>query len=92
MFIFDRDEERWFSMLLSSDTQGKGFGSRLIQEAQKTESHLNGWVVDDDQHIKNDGSPYRSPVGFYLKNGFSVKKDVRFTSPQLSAVKIIWSK
>lgn len=92
MFIFDREGERWFSMLLDKSIQGQGYGSKLLQEAQKREHQLNGWVVDDDQHVKNDGSLYRSPIGFYLKNGFSVKKEVRFTSPQLSAVKIVWEK
>lgn len=92
MFLFDRDGGRWFSMLLAPAIQGQGYGSQLLRAAQQTETQLLGWVVDDDNHLKLDGSGYRSPLNFYLKNGFEVHKEERFESEVLSAVKVSWVK
>lgn len=92
IFIFDRDGGRWFSMLLDKQIQGKGYGSKLLEAAKQTESELCGWVVDNENQVKRDGSAYRSPVQFYVKNGFQVQKEERYESGVLSAVKVFWGK
>ncbi len=92
LFAFDRDGDRWFSMLLDPAVQGKGYGSKLLEAAKAVESQLNGWVVDHDRHLRSDGKAYRSPIDFYLKNGFEVKADERFETEQLSGVKLVWRK
>lgn len=92
IFIFSRDGGRWFSMLLDKNLHGRGYGSQLLKAAQQTENQLNGWVVDDDEHVKSDGTAYRSPIGFYVKNGFEVKREDRYESEVLSAVKVFWER
>ncbi|GJM60740.1 GNAT family N-acetyltransferase [Persicobacter diffluens] len=89
---FDREGERWFAMILDESIQGKGLGSVLIQKAKDTNDYLLGWVIDHANYRKRDGSRYRSPKDFYLKNGFSVLEEERLELDFLSAVKIKWHK
>lgn len=89
---FIRDEEKWFSIILNSNYQGKGYGTQLINEAKKKEIYLNGWVVDHNNDIKSNGKPYQSPLSFYLKNDFEVLKEIRLETDKISAVKIRWAK
>ena len=90
--IFDRDGERWFSIIVDGAFQGHGFGKRLLSLAKEHEEELNGWVVDHDNHVKVNGEVYKSPLMFYEKNGFRVLKDFRFNRSNISAVKIRWTK
>ena len=90
LVTFTREKERWFAMILHQELQGKGYGSRLLNAAKEREKALNGWVTDHDRDKKADGKPYRSPVDFYLKNGFEVLNDTRLEKGQLSTVKIRW--
>ncbi len=89
---FDRDAERWFAIIVDSSTQKKGNGTLLLNTLKAEESSLCGWVTDHESYVKKDGSPYPSPLGFYLKNGFKVIDDVRFENEKLSAVKIMWQR
>ena len=41
--------------------------------------------------ILKSGKPYRSPLDFYIKNGFKVLPEIRLELPSISAVKIKWS-
>ncbi|MHB1145979.1 MAG: GNAT family N-acetyltransferase [Lutibacter sp.] len=91
-FDFDRNNEKWFAMILASEIHGKGFGTLLLNEAKKRESALNGWVIDKTDYLKQNGVCYKSPIPFYLKNGFQKLPEIRLELEHLSAVKIIWEK
>ncbi|WP_372766547.1 GNAT family N-acetyltransferase [Lutibacter sp.] len=89
---FLRADEKWFAMILASEIHGKGFGTRLLNEAKKRASELNGWVIDKPNYLKQNGDCYKSPIPFYQKNGFHVLPEVRLELEHLSAVKITWKK
>jgi hypothetical protein len=91
-FKFNRESGKWFVIILSSRIHYKGFGSKLLKMLMEGESELSGWVVDKDCYLKYDLSPYKSPINFYYKNGFKTEEDVRLELPELSAVKITWTK
>ncbi|UGU15998.1 GNAT family N-acetyltransferase [Sinomicrobium kalidii] len=88
---FVRDEERCFAMLLNPDQQGKGLGSRLLTLAKERNSELNGWVVDNSEELKENGEKYRSPIGFYEKNGFSVLPGVSSKKNNINGIRVHWS-
>ena len=69
---FIRDNEKWFAIILDGRVQGKGMGTLLLEQLKKEEDWLSGWATDHDRYIKPDGEPYRSPLQFYEKNGFSM--------------------
>ncbi len=92
LFTFDREEDRWFGMMVRREQQGKGLGRQLLEEAMKREPHLNGWAVDVAGYQKADGSAYSSPLPFYLRMGFKVIPGERFETEALSTVKIVWSR
>ncbi|SNR14600.1 GNAT family N-acetyltransferase [Tenacibaculum jejuense] len=85
---FEREEERWFLMILNQKTQGKGIGKHLISNAKQNHSILNGWVVTNNDYKKSDGTLYKSPIGFYKKLGFTFFEDITLNSSGLKAIKI----
>jgi GNAT superfamily N-acetyltransferase len=89
-FDFKRMDEKWFVILLASEIQGKGFGTKLLHLAKKKEAELNAWVIDRNTEKKKDGSFYKSPLSFYQKNKFEVLSEIRLELDILSAVKIQW--
>jgi GNAT superfamily N-acetyltransferase len=84
---FLRDEEIWFSILVSAENQNKGYGNMLIDSLKQNFENLCGWVIDHNNDLKQDGLAYSSPIQFYLKNGFVVMDD-RIETDIISAVKI----
>jgi len=88
---FKRDDELWFAMILDTSIHEKGIGTRLIERAKKSNKILNGWAIDHAKYLKRDGSIYKSPLKFYLKNNFEILQDTRLELPNLSAVKIRWT-
>ncbi len=90
LYVFTREKERWFSIILSHICQGKGYGTQLLNELKKDEPSLQGWVIDHNNDIKGDGSKYLSPLVFYMKNGFTIVSNTRLDLEKLSAVKIMW--
>lgn len=90
-FDFIREEARWFGMMLDRSIQGKGWGSQLLGLAKQKRNELNGWVIDQDHYLKNDGTQYSSPLPFYLKNGFNISTSERLELKYISAVKINYS-
>ncbi|MEQ7802361.1 GNAT family N-acetyltransferase [Pedobacter sp. ASV1-7] len=84
---FLRDGEIWFSILVSSENQNKGYGNMLIDSLKQNFKNLYGWVIDHNNDLKEDGSTYFSPIQFYLKNGFVLMED-RIKTDIISAVKI----
>jgi GNAT superfamily N-acetyltransferase len=87
---FIRDGERWFAIIVHRSAQGKGNGAAMLQELKAKGERLAGWVSDHERYVKSDGSPYPSPLAFYLRNGFIVRPHVRLEIEKLSAVRIDW--
>ncbi|MBF7092780.1 GNAT family N-acetyltransferase [Flavobacterium sp. ALJ2] len=91
-FTFLRENEDWFAIIIDSQIQGNGKGSLLIKELKKNNDSLNGWVIDHENEIKNNAAPYKSPLLFYEKNGFTVCSEIRMENEKISAVKIKWQR
>ncbi|MBK7965705.1 MAG: GNAT family N-acetyltransferase [Bacteroidetes bacterium] len=91
-FRFIRDEELWLAMLMPPSMQGKGYGSILLEELTENVEAISAWVIDHDLDVKADGTPYKSPLQFYLKHGFEVVKGVRLERDTISAAKLVWNK
>jgi GNAT superfamily N-acetyltransferase len=89
-FSFDRENERWFALIVSENQQGQGYGRLLLNTLKSSESILNGWVIDHPNDKRANGQPYRSPLAFYRKCGFDVLTDQRLETGHISAVKIRW--
>ncbi|MBN2732381.1 MAG: GNAT family N-acetyltransferase [Balneolaceae bacterium] len=92
LIYFMRDGERCFAMIIDPSVQGKGWGSKFLDEAKKCNSELNGWVVDHSSELKQNGEKYVSPIGFYKKNGFQVLSDIVTTKEGINGIKVIWKK
>jgi len=89
---FIRENEKWFAIIISGKLHGKGIGTEMLNELKKKESILNGWVIDHNSDKKYNGDRYRSPLEFYIKNGFEVISETRLELEVMSAVKIKWTK
>ena len=85
---FIREGECWFAMILDTEIQGKGIGKRLIEKLKKRHNKLNGWVVIEESYVKENEQPYKPPIGFYKKLGFTVFEKEKLDSSILNAVKI----
>lgn len=90
-FSFNRENERWFAIIVSGMLQGQGFGRKLLDTLKQTERTLSGWVIDHDDDKKKNGQLYRSPLKFYEKCGFDILYNIRLESGSLSAVKVKWT-
>lgn len=84
---FLRDDEIWFSILVSASNQNKGCGKMLIDSLKQDSKNLCGWVIDHNNDLKQDGSVCYTPMQFYLKNGFIIM-DEKIETDIISAVKI----
>lgn len=89
---FMRDNERWFAIIVSGKEQKKGLGKLLLDALKEDHDELNGWVIDHNKYVKEDGSIYHSPTSFYTKNGFRLKPDSSIDNDKISAVKVCWTK
>jgi len=89
-YTFLRENEDWFGLILNHNFQGKGNGSLLINLIKSKNNSLNGWVSDGENDVKQNGLFYKSPMQFYLKNGFTIIPEIRIENEKLSAVKINW--
>ena len=87
---FDREDARWFSIIVSPSNKKKGLGKFLLKHVIDKEPKLNGWVSDHNNDVKRDGTPYESPLGFYLKLGFNVDNKMRYEKPGISCVRIFY--
>jgi GNAT superfamily N-acetyltransferase len=92
LMTFTRQDERWFSVIVDGKEKQKGFGTRLLEELKKSEDEISGWAIEHDNYLKNDGENYRSPIGFYQKNGFAILSEMRLEKEDYYAVKIKWTK
>lgn len=91
-FNFKRENEKWFAILLNTEIQGRGMGSQIINRAKEQEKQLNGWVIDHGSDKKRNGELYKSPIEFYMKNGFNKVPTERLELDKISAVKIQWTR
>lgn len=91
-FSFDRENERWFAIILSAGLQGRGYGKMLIDCLKNDERKLTAWVVESNHYFKKDGRPYTSPLSFYLKNGFKILLAEKSKGTVIETVKILWIK
>lgn len=89
--LFDRNNARWFAIILDESVQGKGFGIKLIEALKAAENNFFGWVIDNDDNIKANGKYYKSPLGFYRKIGFKVYEDEKLIKQNISGIKIEWN-
>ncbi|TMU54478.1 GNAT family N-acetyltransferase [Flagellimonas algicola] len=89
-FDFERENEKWFAIILNSEVHGKGIGTKILGLAKQRENELNGWVIDHNRDKKKNGESYHSPLNFYLKNGFEKLAANRLELDNISAVKIKW--
>jgi hypothetical protein len=89
---FVRENEKWFAIIVEASYQKKGMGLHLLKQAQNDEEELNGWIIDSSFLKKSDGTPYISPMEFYLKNEFVVLSSIRLENEKISAVKIKWNR
>ena len=87
---FMRDNAKWFVIIIDNAYQKQGLGHMLINRLKEDNEVLNGWVTDHDRDVKQNGDVYRSPLTFYLKNGFTVDAATRLELDKISAVKIYW--
>jgi len=88
-FLFTRDNEKWFAIILDEKIKGQGKGTLLLNKLKEKEQRLCGWVVDHNTYVKQNGEVYTSPLLFYRKNGFTICS-TRQETEKLSVVKIIW--
>jgi GNAT superfamily N-acetyltransferase len=91
-FTFLREDENWFAIILDHQIQGKGNGSLLMNEIKSKNDCLNGWVIDHENEVKQNGDFYKSPMPFYTKNGFTIIAETRIENEKMSAVKINWKR
>jgi hypothetical protein len=89
-FIFERQDEKWFAIILSQEVQLQGWGRKILDILKQSEMVLNGWVIDHNNDWKMNGHSYVSPIRFYEKCGFEVLDGVRLELNKISAVKIRW--
>jgi GNAT superfamily N-acetyltransferase len=85
---FEKEEEIRFSIIVSSKYKGLGLGSKLLRRLLEEHQQIYGWVIDHDSDLKKDGTNYKSPLSFYLKNGFHVLIDKRIDTEIIKAVKV----
>jgi GNAT superfamily N-acetyltransferase len=88
---FDRENERWFALIIDRNFQGKGLGKELLQHMKRKEHILNGWVVIKNDSLRSDGTPYPLPLDFYLKKGFQLTTII-LESAIFTTQKITWTK
>lgn len=83
---------RSFFIMIDGAYHGKGYGTLLLNQIKQDNSKLFAWAIDHNEDVRADGTPYPSPIEFYLKNGFTVNEDLRLENELLSAVNILWEK
>lgn len=90
-FKFERDNTKWFAIIVSKDFQGKGIGKYLLNEIKSNETELSGWVINHSNDLKKNGEKYISPLDFYKKCNFTITTE-KLPSNLIAAIKIKWKK
>lgn len=89
---FTREAERWFAIIINTNHHGKGLGTELVTLLKQNNPLLNAWVIDHDKDLKLNGTIYKSPLPFYLKQGFELLPMTRLATDTINAVKIKWAR
>jgi GNAT superfamily N-acetyltransferase len=84
--LFEKEQDLRFSILVSRKHQKQGLGSVLLNEMKNKGMDFSGWVIDHDLDLLSDGSNYKSPLRFYLKNGFILDESFRLNTEMIQAV------
>lgn len=84
--IFEKEQDLRFSILVSRKHQKQGIGSILLTEMKKEKLPFSGWVIDHDADLLSDGTNYRSPLAFYVKNHFQIDETCRLNTEMIQAV------
>lgn len=87
---FSREGKRWFALLLDTQIQKQGIGTKILNIAKTRNKELYGWVIDHNHYQKTNGSAYKSPILFYLKNNFVINPKEHLETDKISAVCIYW--
>ncbi len=87
---FEREKERWFGIIVSSEQQQQGLGSLLMKRLKSQNKRLCGWMVDHDRELRKDNQPYLSPAPFYRRQGFTFHPSEHLGFDRISAIKITW--
>ncbi len=87
---FFSQEERRFSIIVSSNYKSKGLGSILINKIKEENDVFFGWVINHSEDLKSNEEHYQTPMPFYLKHGFEILSEQRLETDIISAVKICW--
>ena len=87
---FTRDLEKWFSLMVNEAYHHQRMGTIMLNAIKLRNPKLNGWVIDHEKSTKQNGTAYKTPLPFYLKNDFTVIPGVRLENEVISAVKIVW--
>jgi len=90
--VFEKENERRFSVIVEEKYQCRGLGSALIESLKEVYDEFYGWVIDHNTDKKANNSFYQSPLPFYIKNGFEVLPHIRIDNEMLNAVKIKWTR
>ena len=85
---FLRDKELSFGITLDSNFHRRGYGSKLLDYLKVKNGSLCGWAIDHDTDVRLNGLNYKSPLGFYIRNGFEVFENIRMYNGKINAVKI----
>jgi GNAT superfamily N-acetyltransferase len=85
---FEKDFETRFSLIVKNKEQGKGLGKLLVAMLKENLNEFYGWVIDHNNDKKENGDFYRSPLPFYIKQGFEVLNNERIENEILKAVKV----
>jgi GNAT superfamily N-acetyltransferase len=86
--MFEKEDERRFSILVVNKYKGQGLGKQLIDAFKNDYPIFYGWVIDHDNDVKANGEKYVSPLPFYLQLGFTILKEQRIDTEVLAAVKV----
>ncbi len=88
---FVRQGDKWFAVIIDRASHGKGLGQRVLQYLKTHNSCLYGWVIaEDSSYVRTDGSPYLSPLAFYLNHGFEICEGETLVTDKINAVKVVW--
>lgn len=90
-FKFERENKKWFAIIISKEFQGKGIGTKLLEKIKSDETELFGWVIDHSNDNKKNGEKYISPLNFYKKCNFTITTE-RLQSNLIAAIQIKWKK
>ena len=89
-FVFNRNEKRWFGIIVDSTHHGLRLGKKLITTIQSHEKELYGWVITDQNLPRPNGFTYPSPMPFYQKLGFKQIPEITDTFKGVNTIQIVW--